>query len=109
MLRIRELRKARKLKQADLANLLGMAQQTISKYENGTVEPDITTMNTLSDFFNVSVDYLLGNTNTSDEEIFKLSRLLARRPELRNLFESGKAATKEQVQKAVKILDILKS
>lgn len=36
---LRNLRRARTMNQADLARLLGVSQQTLSKYENGTVEP----------------------------------------------------------------------
>lgn len=60
--RIAELRKELKLSQVELANIIGVSQQTISKYEQGTREPDIETLLCLSRIFNVSTDYLLENS-----------------------------------------------
>lgn len=55
------LRKNAKMSQSDLAEKLGVTQQTISKYENGTREPDSETLKILSNIFDVSIDYLLDN------------------------------------------------
>ncbi|MDL2211852.1 XRE family transcriptional regulator [Erysipelotrichaceae bacterium OttesenSCG-928-M19] len=67
MNKIKELREAkssisnRKITQQDLAELLGVDRATISNYERGTHEPSQQSLFTLSEYFNVSVDYLLGN------------------------------------------------
>jgi transcriptional regulator with XRE-family HTH domain len=58
-------REKKGLKQNELADLIGVSQQTISKYENGTREPDITNLINLSRIFDVSIDYLLGLQNES--------------------------------------------
>lgn len=67
MLRLSLLRKELKLSQFELAERLGVSQQTISKYENGTREPDNNTLKLLSDFFGVSTDYLLGTTDIREK------------------------------------------
>lgn len=59
---IQELRKDKNLDQKDLARLLNVSTGTISNYETGTHTPSIENILKLADFFNVSVDYLLGNT-----------------------------------------------
>lgn len=61
--RIRDLREDRDLKQKDVAQMLGMSQTGYSKYETG--ENDIPTqiLIKLADFYNTTVDYLLGRTN----------------------------------------------
>ncbi len=63
--RIRDLREDRDLSQTQLAQILGMSQTGYSKYETG--ENDIPTqiLIQLARFYNTSVDYLLGETNTS--------------------------------------------
>lgn len=61
MLHIRELRIKRGLSQLELAKQLNVAQNTVSQWENGTREPDAEMLRKLSAFFNVSIDYLLGN------------------------------------------------
>lgn len=49
--------------QADLAKLLGIAASTIGMYEQGRRNPDTKTLTLLAEFFDVSVDYLLGIIN----------------------------------------------
>lgn len=61
--RLRNLRKEKQITIEQLANDLGSAKSTISRYENGLREPKKDFLELLSKYFNVSVDYLLGNTN----------------------------------------------
>ena len=57
---IKELRKLRGVTQAELCTAIKIAQPTLSGYEKGLHEPDTETLLKLADFFNVTVDYLLG-------------------------------------------------
>lgn len=57
------LRNKKGISQQQLADVIGISQQSINKYENHNVEPDISTLIALADFFGTSVDYLIGNTN----------------------------------------------
>jgi len=61
--RIRSLRKENNLRQKDLAIHLGLAQTTIANYEQGARFPDGEILKKISNFFQVSTDYLLGITN----------------------------------------------
>lgn len=61
--RLKSLRTEKQLKQIDLANMLGVDRTTYTQYETEKSEPDLKTISKLADFFNVSVDYLLGRTN----------------------------------------------
>nr|MCR4598651.1 helix-turn-helix domain-containing protein [Acetatifactor sp.] len=58
--RIADLRRTKQLTQAQLADIVGVSFQTISKWENGSAMPDITYLPALAEFFEVSVDQLLG-------------------------------------------------
>lgn len=60
--RIKELRIKNGLTQVDLANELGVTHQVISFYENGR-EPSYDILIKIAEFFNVSLDYLLGKSN----------------------------------------------
>jgi repressor LexA len=60
---IKDLRKIHDISQNDLAEKLNISQQTVSSYENGTREPDISTLKQLALIFNVSIDYLVGHIN----------------------------------------------
>lgn len=60
MERIKELRLSKNLSQKELAEILGCNQTAVGKYERGQLEPNITTLNQLADFFGCSIDYLVG-------------------------------------------------
>lgn len=57
---LKELRKQKGMRQADVAQKLGVGRTTYVKYENGDNEPSFEMLNKLSDLFGVSIDYLLG-------------------------------------------------
>ncbi|MDL2248744.1 helix-turn-helix domain-containing protein [Tyzzerella sp. OttesenSCG-928-J15] len=61
--RLKELRKARNVKQTDVAEYLGVQPRTIRFYESGTNEPSFELVVKLADFYDVSTDYLLGRTD----------------------------------------------
>ena len=60
--RIRDLRQDHDLTQAQLATILGMSQTGYSKYETGENDVPTTILMKLADFYQTSVDYLLGRT-----------------------------------------------
>ncbi len=62
-MRLKEIRKAKGISQLKLAMDLHTNQNTISRYETGEREPGIDELIKLADYFNVSVDYLLGRTD----------------------------------------------
>ena len=74
--RLKELRIHNNMTQSNLAKALKVSSSRIGMYESGRRNPDTSTLSILSDFFNVSVDYLMGRTNiknfTSDDELKKL-------------------------------------
>lgn len=67
MERLIELRKQQNLTQQDMARILGISRQAYSNYELGNREADYTTLKKLSNYFNVTVDYLLGETDIPEK------------------------------------------
>ena len=61
--RLIDLRKQNNLSQKDLAKKTGLTQAAISLWERGERLPNAQTILPLSQYFNVSVDYLLGNAD----------------------------------------------
>ena len=61
--RIRNLREDRDLNQTEVAKILGMSQTGYSKYETGENDIPTAVLIHLSRFYNVSIDYLLGETD----------------------------------------------
>ena len=67
--KIKELRKKNNLSQAELADKIGVTQKTICNYENGTRFPKgQKIINGFADIFDVSIDYLLNDTDIDENE-----------------------------------------
>ena len=58
-----EIRKQKGMSQVALSTKLGVAQETVSAYENGKAYPSVDTLLSMCEIFNVSSDYLLDRTN----------------------------------------------
>ncbi|MDF2713183.1 MAG: Xre family transcriptional regulator [Paenibacillus sp.] len=65
--RIAHLREKRGLTQEELSNKLGISRAALSHYETNRREPDYETLRNIANFFDISLDYLLGRT--SDPQI----------------------------------------
>lgn len=59
---LKSLRQSRNISQQQLADSIGVSQQSINKYENHNVEPDISLLISIAEYFNTSVDYLIGHS-----------------------------------------------
>lgn len=62
--RIAELRIAKGLTQAQLAEIFGWSQQSVQTWETGSRNPPLEKLLQLADYFAVSIDFLLGRTDT---------------------------------------------
>lgn len=65
MNRLKQIRKERGVTQSEVAKFIGISQNNYSYWENGKVKIDGDSIKKLADYFNVSVDYLLGRSLTS--------------------------------------------
>lgn len=61
--RLKMLRERKKLKRRVLSELCGLASTAIKRYEEGECEPTLHSLIAIADFFDVSVDYLIGKTD----------------------------------------------
>lgn len=61
--RIRDLREDCDKKQKDLAQYLSVDQSTYSDYENGRINVPIEQLIKIADYYNVSIDYIVGRTD----------------------------------------------
>lgn len=109
--KIKKTRELKNIAQIDLANKIGVSKQTLYKYEN-----DIITnipsdkIEAIAHELDISPAYLMGWNNTdSDAELSEYLEELKNRSEMRMLFSLAKGATKEDVEKAVKIIEALQN
>ncbi|OAA90911.1 helix-turn-helix domain-containing protein [Clostridium ljungdahlii] len=68
---LKKLRSEKGLTQIELSKNLNINRATYAHYETGRREPDIETLKLFSDYFNVSVNYLMGLTNIRNPFITK--------------------------------------
>ena len=72
MLNLKEIRTKRKISQSKLADAIGVSRSTIAMWETGGSQPDNDNLKSLSQYFSVTTDYLLGredNTKTLEEQL----------------------------------------
>lgn len=118
------LRKELNMSQAELAEKLGVSQQTISKYERGTREPDNETLAKLAEIFDCSIDYLLGRSNirngsisaalnkvhaavSDDPELLAFWQELSEREDLQTLFRQTKDLSPEAIKRVIRYIKMV--
>ena len=79
---IKELRKHKGLRQEELAELMGVSTASVSKWETGQCAPELTVLMELADYFEVSVDALMGHQILGN-------RLTSMLDEMEQLIKSG--------------------
>ena len=60
-MKLKDLRISKNLSQRELSADLGVAPNTLSQWERGLRKPDPDTLTRIARYFNISIDYLLGN------------------------------------------------
>ena len=79
MQNLKKLRIEKNLTLRELATVLEMGNSSLSQYESGTRQPDFKTLKKIADYFNVSIDYLLGRTECmrkfSQDEYYNIIRI----------------------------------
>jgi Predicted transcriptional regulators len=95
---IKKYRKQRKITQEQLAEVLGVSDQAVSRWENGSTYPDIELLPTIALYFGVTLDEMMGMEAIKDES--DIEDILNRRKELRNSGEVVKSY--EMLREAVK-------
>ena len=65
MKKLKELREENNLLQEEIASAIGVSRSTLSCWESGRYEPDIAALKRMSEYFGVSIDYLVENGNAT--------------------------------------------
>lgn len=73
---LERIRKDKKISQAKLGVALGLTQQMISSYEKDLSSPNIEVLTKIADYFNVSIDFLVGHVITKSDSNTSEARFL---------------------------------
>lgn len=92
--------------QDDIVKRFELTASTVSDWVNGKKYPRIDKIQMLADFFGIMKSDLTEDKST-DGELAEYLEQLRTRPEMKMLFKLTKNATKEDVQKAVKVIEAL--
>ena len=100
------LRNKKGVSQQKLADAIGCNQQSIHKYEKGDYEPDIQTLTLLADYFETSIDFLVGRTEVR-RKIESINEYTIRIDE-EDLIDKYRNFSKEQKELISKIINATK-
>ncbi len=97
------------INRADVARDLEVPYTTFVDWTKGIKFPRMDKMEKLADYFGVTIDDLLtpkDSKTSSQDEVWEMRAELRQRPELKVLFDMSKKATKEDVEKAIQMMEI---
>lgn len=97
--------------QKELMNYIGVSANVFTDWKSGRNESYHKHLPKIAEFFDVSVDYLVGKDENpqkdSDDELTEYLEELRTRPEMKMLFSLTKNATKKDVEAAVRIIEAM--
>lgn len=108
-------RNNKKISQRELGDYIGVSQQTIGSWEIGRTQPDQESLKQLAQFFNVSLDYLMGksdirnpsfveNSISHDKELAEFWDRMKERENLKILFKQTKDMSENDVAVILRII-----
>ena len=105
MNKIKELRQEKRLTQSDIAKILNVNQTAVGKYERAELEPSIKSLIILSKFFEVSIDYILGNSDDFGNITIKNSSTINTEEEI--LLQNYRSLPKQEQAQAFEYVNYL--
>ena len=115
--RLKSIMSERKITQSELSKRTGIRQASISDWLNGRYEPKQDKIYLIAQSLGVSPSWLLGYDETTsnqtegyyvDPETAEFAEYLRTRPEARLLFSASRGISKEDMEKAVEYIELLK-
>ena len=107
-MRLREIRESRGMTQRQAALGLNLSPTVYNRYENGMREPSNALLTIMADFFDTTVDEILGRTQPEeDDDTWAVRERLRRDPDMRMLFSAADKATPEHLRAAAAMLKAL--
>lgn len=116
---LKTLRSEKGLTQEELSKILNINRATYAHYETGRREPDAQTLKSFAEYFNVSLDYLMGLTDIrnpytstdkisnaleDDKELSEFWNVLKEREDLKLLFKQTKDLAPKDINQIMRII-----
>ena len=119
--RLRKLRKEKGLTLKQMADKFHKTKATFSAYENGVRKPSINLVSELANYFGVSIDYLMGESNLkhsnekikqaleNNPELMQFWEQLSERNDLQLLFKQTQNLSPEAIRKVVEFMQMIEN
>ena len=104
---LKALREAKKITQSKLGEYLGAKKSAISLWESGKRQPDQETLVRIANFFNVTVDYLLGRDSTP-ASVPAQEKAPADDPLTEQIMAKARMMNEEELRQLLRIMDAVK-
>ena len=101
---LKNLRIKKGLKQSELAGLLGLSSSAVGMYEQGRRKPDLEILLKYAEIFDVSVDFILGNTDNETKELVPEIRKFMLSQE--GLMFNGEVLSDEDLEQIMNAIEI---
>ena len=114
----KNLRLSSGLTQQEMADKLKISRSSIGMYENGEREPSFELLEAIADFFNVDMNFLLGNKLTSEhipdqyylnQDAREMAQFMFEHPEYKVLFDASRKVSKKDIEVVKTLLDKFRS
>jgi len=105
--RLKTLRNEAQITQQELAKLLNISKQTVSNYESGSREPSIDILISISTYFNVSVDYLIGVSETKNHGLTSVNSKLEQLNAVMEKYSNVKDTERNVIELLSTLLDLI--
>lgn len=106
------------LTQQEMADKLKISRSSIGMYENGEREPSFELLEAIADFFNVDMNFLLGNKLTSEhipdqyylnQDAREMAQFMFEHPEYKVLFDASRKVSQKDIDVVKTLLDRFRS
>lgn len=112
--KIKALRESRKMTQKDLAEMLGVAVQSVSKWELGITVPRLPMLKKIAAIFSVDMNYFSDSVNPSEafrhnRELMAIAEDIFNNPQMYRLFELSRQLSSAAVDEVIQFVDFQRS
>ena len=106
--RLREARDDAGYNQMEASKILGISNGTLSGYERDYRDPDTEILHKMSNLYDVSVDWLVGNTDNRKVTVNEELEKILKDPQTNLMFNGWKEMSQEARQEAIEMIKFIK-
>ncbi|MDF1511055.1 hypothetical protein Gp_49 [Bacillus phage vB_Bacillus_1020A] len=107
--RLKKLRENKKLSQQQLADILKINRSTYARYELSQTQPDFEILKSIADYYEVTIDYILGHKSEIVELEYYKNKIATEFPDIDLMFKDMESLTAEDMKEVYEYIKFKKS